>query len=144
MTFRDYAEVAPGLFIGSNPDPEDPFELGVRVVIAISDSTPARSVPRHGLLVHWPIKDGPIPPTEILDALARFVAIAVDSIGMVFVHCQAGLNRSALVTARVLMQRGMTAQEAIDRVRAKRSGALGDEYAAWLLAHPMHPETVHS
>lgn len=144
MTFSDYAEVAPGLFIGSNPEPEDPFELGVRVVIAVSDSTPARSVPRHGLLVHWPIKDGPIPPTEILDTLARFVATTVDSIGMVFVHCQAGLNRSALVTARVLMQRGMTAQEAIDRVRAKRQGSLGDEYAAWLLAHPINPGMVGS
>ena len=39
MTFSDFAEVVPGLYIGSHPEPEDPFELGATVVVP---SHPAR------------------------------------------------------------------------------------------------------
>ena len=55
----------------------------------------------------------------------------------VYVHCQAGMNRSALVVARILMVRGMNAREAIDLVRERRRGSLGDEYEAWLLSNPI-------
>lgn len=43
--------------------------------------------------------------------------------GQVLVHCQAGLNRSSLVVARALMFAGMSANEAIETIRAKRSTA---------------------
>lgn len=38
----------------------------------------------------------------------------------VLIRCQAGLNRSGLVTALVLMRAGYSAQEAIDRIRFLR------------------------
>jgi protein-tyrosine phosphatase len=38
----------------------------------------------------------------------------------VLIRCQAGLNRSGLVTALVLMRAGFTAQDAIDRIRNVR------------------------
>jgi hypothetical protein len=41
--------------------------------------------------------------------------------GKTLVHCQAGLNRSGLVSAVVLMKQGKTAQEAIDLLRRSRS-----------------------
>lgn len=41
--------------------------------------------------------------------------------GKTLVHCQAGLNRSGLVAAVVLMKQGRTAQEAIDFLRSNRS-----------------------
>lgn len=44
--------------------------------------------------------------------------------GPVLVHCQAGLNRSALVAALSLMLNGMTADEAIQTLRTKRSPAV--------------------
>lgn len=56
----------------------------------------------------------------------------------VYVHCQAGMNRSALVVARVLMARGMSGRAAVDLVRERRKGSLSDEYADWLLANPIH------
>jgi protein-tyrosine phosphatase len=43
--------------------------------------------------------------------------------GPVLVHCQAGLNRSSLVTATALMLGGMTADSAIALLREKRSPA---------------------
>jgi hypothetical protein len=37
-----------------------------------------------------------------------------------------------LVGALVLMHQGMTAEDAIERVRERRHGSLSDEYADWL------------
>jgi protein-tyrosine phosphatase len=136
VTFSDFTAVVPGLYIGSHPEPEDPFQLGASVVVCLTPDTSARSVPRNGVLLHWPIKDGPIPMPEILDGVASFVDTTMKTGAAVYVHCQAGMNRSALVVARVLMKRGISAQEAIDLVRERRQGSLSDEYAEWLLLHP--------
>lgn len=38
----------------------------------------------------------------------------------VLIRCQAGLNRSGLITALVLMRSGMTAEEAIEHIRVSR------------------------
>lgn len=140
MTFSDYVEVVPGLYIGSHPEPEDPFELGATVVVTLTTGTTARAVPRNGVLIHWPIKDGPIPPPEILDGVASFVDTILRTSAAVYVHCQAGMNRSALVVARVLMARGMSAKDAIELVRERRKGSLSDEYAEWLRSDPIHPK----
>lgn len=43
--------------------------------------------------------------------------------GNVLIHCQAGLNRSSLIAARVLMLSGYTAKEAIAKLRKSRSPA---------------------
>lgn len=44
--------------------------------------------------------------------------------GPTLVHCQAGLNRSGLVTAVALILGGCTPEEAIDMLRASRSPAV--------------------
>lgn len=55
--------------------------------------------------------------------------------GPTLIHCQAGLNRSSLVTALVLA-RGMTRQEALALIREKRSPAClcNPYFEQWLLA----------
>jgi len=60
--------------------------------------------------------------TDQVDRWARWVN-ARRRTGAVLVHCQAGLNRSSLVTVRALMLGGATADEAIGLVREKRSPA---------------------
>lgn len=52
------------------------------------------------------------------------------------IRCQAGLNRSGLVTALVLMMSGLSADAAIDRLREKRStyALCNGEFEHWLLA----------
>ena len=89
-------------------------------------------VPRNGLLIHWPIKDGPLPDPETLRGVADLIVRCLGSGASVYLHCQAGMNRSVLVGALVLMHQGMTAEEAIERVRERRHGSLSDEYADWL------------
>jgi protein-tyrosine phosphatase len=54
----------------------------------------------------------------------------------VLVRCQAGLNRSGLVTALILMSTGLDAETAIDQIRTKRaeSALFNEDYVTWLLA----------
>jgi protein-tyrosine phosphatase len=120
--------------VGSHPEPEDPFELGVNVVVCLASGPSVDAVPQGSMLVHWPIKDGPVPEVDELRGLARLIASCLTARAIVYVHCQAGMNRSALVVARTLIERGVTAREAIDRVRERRKGSLSDEYAEWLLS----------
>lgn len=57
--------------------------------------------------------------------------------GQTLVHCQAGINRSNLVTAFALMQKGRTADEAIALLRAKRHYLVlaNQVFENWLRAH---------
>jgi protein tyrosine phosphatase len=54
----------------------------------------------------------------------------------VLIRCQAGWNRSGLITALVLIREGMEAQKAINLIRAKRSShaLCNSTFATWLLA----------
>lgn len=58
-------------------------------------------------------------------------------LGPTLVHCQAGLNRSALVTGLALIRSGMAADDAIQMLRAKRSPAVlvNATFEAWLRAY---------
>jgi protein-tyrosine phosphatase len=134
LAFTDFAKVVPGLYVGAHPEPEDPFELGASVVVCLASGTSVKSVPREGMLVHWPIKDGPVPQPQVLRSIAQLIDTCLRQGAVVYVHCQAGMNRSALVVARALMAQGMTADEAISLVRDRRKDSLSDEYAEWLVS----------
>jgi hypothetical protein len=41
-TFSDYVEVDEGLFVGSYPEPEDPFELGANVAVCLASGLRSR------------------------------------------------------------------------------------------------------
>ena len=60
----------------------------------------------------------------------------------VLIRCQAGLNRSGLVMALVLMREGMSAREAIDLIREKRSpwALFNKNFEKWLLEQDAAPE----
>lgn len=75
--------------------------------------------------------DGPDPAQ--VRAIAEWINVARKS-GVVLVHCQAGLNRSGLVTAAALMLEGMPAEEAITTLRNARSDAVlcNPVFAEWL------------
>lgn len=61
--------------------------------------------------------------------------------GPTLVHCQAGLNRSALVVARALMFQGLSAPEAISLLRSTRDEAVlcNSSFEEWLLAQDQDP-----
>jgi protein-tyrosine phosphatase len=56
-----------------------------------------------------------------IEEVADEVVAALEAGGNVLVHCQAGINRSNLTAAIVLMKwKGLTAAQAIDMLREKR------------------------
>lgn len=81
------------------------------------------------------LKDGPIIPNEKqLYALANWVNLC-KGFGSTLVHCQAGLNRSALVTGLSLVLDGKTPDAAIKLMREKRCKAVlcNKKFEEWLL-----------
>jgi len=86
------------------------------------------------MYVHWPIKDGPVPDTSVLDSLAALIAAWLSRGVGVFIHCDAGMNRSALLTARVLIQQGVLPNDAVELVRERRPGSLSEEYVDYLMS----------
>ncbi|MDQ3931843.1 MAG: dual specificity protein phosphatase family protein [Actinomycetota bacterium] len=76
-----------------------------------------------------------MPDEETIRWLARRVSAWLDEGLSVLVRCKAGLNRSGLVVARTLVERGFQPQEAIDLIRRRRHRrALNNRaFVGWLL-----------
>ncbi len=131
-------EVAPGLYIsGSLTDAAEFLEHDVSAVINLKEETDA-CLPNKvhwGLYVHWPIEDGPMPDGPTVRTLARFIIGLIADGRKVLVHCHGGNNRSGLVVARTLIERGVSPEEAIDRIRRARGPhALSNRnFVEWLL-----------
>lgn len=68
-----------------------------------------------------------------VEVLASWLNVCCED-GPTLIHCQAGLNRSNLVAATALKQRGMTGEEAIALLREKRSPAVlcNPAFEEWL------------
>lgn len=78
-----------------------------------------------------------IPDARQLYDIARIIN-AFRAKGKTLVHCQAGLNRSALTTGLALILDGMQPAQAIALLREKRSDAVlcNKAFEGWLLAVP--------
>lgn len=77
---------------------------------------------------HFPIRDYDVPgsgaPWASVSKAARSV---IDDGGRILIHCRAGLGRSGMIAARLLVERGMAPEQAIIEVRAARPGAIETE-----------------
>ena len=113
---------------------------GIRVVIDLEGGLDhgVPTLPDHTLYIYFPIFDEGLPDLSRLHAVSRLGASLIKSGQSVLSHCGAGFNRSALVAALILMELGMTGEEAVNRIRARRPGALFNEnFEAFLLAGQM-------
>ena len=139
----DAYEVTSGLFIAGWLGPADDFgALGVDAIIDLESwerAWPPPLPPANKILIRYPIEDDEGVDPKVTP-IARMVADLVRDGHRVLIHCTQGLNRSALVAARALMELGDSSIEAIERVRAARGedeegfGALGNEaFVRWLL-----------
>ena len=74
--------------------------------------------------LHYPIEDGLVP--EELGTFHQLVLIVEHRLAdaSVLAHCNAGLGRTGLLAAGLLVRAGSSAASAISRVRRVRSGAL--------------------
>jgi protein-tyrosine phosphatase len=117
MQVLQWTEILPGLYQGVIPD----GPLPVDCILDLFD----RAAYEHGASERraFHLSDGDTVPPE-LDDLAAWVTERLDQGKSVYVHCAAGLNRSGLVVARVLVARGMTGKDAIALLRNRRSPAV--------------------
>ena len=108
-----------------------PFDL---VVTLYADAQPAPWGVRE---YRFGFPDGPINNDDALEAieLARLAHRAWTRGRTVLIRCQAGVNRSGLVSALVLMLDGYSPQNAIGLLRQRRSPVVlsNRHFEAWLL-----------
>ncbi|WP_244203936.1 dual specificity protein phosphatase family protein [Streptomyces tricolor] len=111
----------------------DEFDL-VQSLLRLPGYGPGPEVEHHV----WPIPDGPLDGTQLAGVirLARAVNEALDAGRRVLVRCYHGYNRSGLVIAHALVQRGDTADQAVQLIRARRS--------AWALHNELFVEYLRA
>ena len=129
-----FSQIEGNLWMGGNPR-ETPAEFSH--IVCLYPWEPYELNPGQSLLKLW-LYDGRLddPVFPKLVHLAADAAVTFSSLGPTLVHCQAGLNRSGVVTALALMKRGMEADDAIRLIRSKRCDAClcNDRFVGWLEA----------
>ncbi|MFN2557658.1 MAG: dual specificity protein phosphatase family protein [Nitriliruptorales bacterium] len=127
-------EVIPGLWQGGSRTSPEPARFDVVVSLCARGNRRAPLPPGQRCLT-WFIADAAVPDEETIRRVARQVSAWLDEGQRVLVRCQAGLNRSGLVVARTLVERGFQPAEAIQLIRHRRHRrALNNQaFVAWLL-----------
>jgi hypothetical protein len=127
-----HSKILDHLYQGGTDD-EATIYRGQKRLPTVGDPRPFDSVVSlcaYTLPVGWLVKemrfafpDGPLEPWTIteIEALADWVHRQWKTGDRVLIRCQAGMNRSSLITALVLMKDGMSANEAIELIRKERS-----------------------
>lgn len=114
-------------------DYQQVLKEGIRVIIDMTGMSDPIDDQIESIL-YWKIADGDAPDIKRLDAVAKYGVDCINAGLSVLTHCSEGVNRSGLVSARILMLlKGLTGQQAIDKVRAGRPGALQNQNFVKLL-----------
>ena len=134
--FPLWSEILPGLWLGGTDD-NDTIEAGVDIykprMITKDDFDTVVTLYAWAQPVDWLVEevrygfyDSEISHIDFdaVERAADFAYQAWKSGKRVLIRCQAGINRSGLVMAHVLMKDRYTAREAIDLMREKRSKAV--------------------
>ena len=78
--------------------------------------------------IHWPFADNHVPAVDALALYTTRIVTQLRREGAALVTCNAGRNRSSLLTALVVMEMwGLSGTEAVAHVRRCRPNALANE-----------------
>jgi hypothetical protein len=127
-----YSKILEGLWQGGTDDGMTTYR-GNKRLAAMNDVRAFDSVVSlypHSLPMGYLIKefryafaDGPLDPATIpeIEGIAKWAYSRWKSGERVLIRCQAGMNRSSLITSLVLMRDGKSADEAIEIIKNRRS-----------------------
>jgi hypothetical protein len=141
-----YSEIAPNLFMGGTAD-EDVIHQAVAYNKARTDLPFDAIITMYAWAnpADWRVQefrygiyDSAIADID-LDRLKQAVEFGYNrwlSGDRVLVRCQAGLNRSGLVTALIMMSTGLDAETAIEQIRKNRAeiALFNNSYVEWLMS----------
>ena len=141
-----YSEIAPNLFMGGTAD-EDVIHQAVAYNKARTDLPFDAIITMYAWAnpADWRVQefrygiyDSAIEDID-LDRLKQAVEFGYNrwlSGDRVLVRCQAGLNRSGLVTALIMMSTGLDAETAIEQIRENRAeiALFNNNYVEWLMS----------
>jgi len=141
-----YSEIAPNLFMGGTAD-EDVIHQAVAYNKARTDLPFDAIITMYAWAnpADWRVQefrygiyDSAIADID-LDRLKQAVQFGYNrwlSGDRVLVRCQAGLNRSGLVTALIMMSTGLDAETAIEQIRKNRAdiALFNNKYVEWLMS----------
>jgi hypothetical protein len=141
-----YSEIAPNLFMGGTAD-EDVIHQAVAYNKARTDLPFDAIITMYAWAnpADWRVQefrygiyDSAIADID-LDRLKQAVEFGYNrwlSGDRVLVRCQAGLNRSGLVTALIMMSTGLDAETAIEQIRKNRAeiALFNNNYVDWLMS----------
>lgn len=111
-------------------------ERGIEVIIDLEGDLDqgVSTRPGHLLYIYHHIYDEELPNLPRMEALAILGAHLIRSGQKVLAHCGMGFNRSALLAGLILTELGVDGKTAVERLRARRPGALFNERFADYLA----------
>jgi len=114
-TLHNYSMLEPNLYIGGQCESPPP---GTSVVLNLSPRKDSFT----NLACEWhPLHPGTLPTLDWLRDRVQFIDIHQQNSHTVFIHCDAGIDRSALVVIAFLMRRDHCSRDdALDRAQRKR------------------------
>lgn len=106
-------------------------ESGINIVVSLISAVDDAEIYDYvGHYVHYPMADNKLSAGDAntLNILAKELANSIKNGSVALVHCNAGRNRSGLLSALILVHlRGYSGKLAIDTVREARPNALANE-----------------
>ncbi|MDR1613076.1 MAG: dual specificity protein phosphatase family protein [Planctomycetota bacterium] len=99
---------------------------GVGAVVSLTEEAlDGKTLAEYGVVtLHLPIRDFTPPTQEQMERFVRFVDERMAEGRKVAVHCHAGMGRTGTMLAGYLVHCGMSAEEAMLRVRRLRPGSI--------------------
>lgn len=138
-----WSEVLPGLWQGGTDDADVVHESYRSIGVTTADFDFVATMYASANPVDWFVREmrfgfydsdmSDFDTDDLLD-IVRVTHRQWKAGNRVLIRCQAGLNRSGLVMALVLIREGYTAKDAIDLIRAKRAemALCNHAFEAWL------------